>query len=632
MSEPLSDSKAEFAIGGLIAGRYQIISELGRGGMSVVYHCVEKMLDRPVAVKVFNLGDGDKNFVDRFQKEARAISLLNHPNIVKVYSSGLDGERPFIVMELLNGRPLEDVLKASPLTPAQFESIFSAVLDAVMFAHEKGIVHRDLKPANIMLPKSGDTIGGVVKILDFSLAKILTDSTEAAKTVGLAGTPYYMSPEQCRGAAADLRSDVYSLGCVMYECITRARPFEGDTSFKIMYGHMNEALPAFSERGNSGLYSKQVKELVKKCLEKEPSDRPQSIGDLRKAMAGLEIASSQPHGAAASQSFLSAKKLVPIAFAIVAILGLLLFKFLEPRSTKVPDEIKAKQPHSLKTTRERLDEASLLLTQKRYLEAEKEYLEIIKRCKATKNLKDLEVAYRDCGTCYIEMKRYEEGFQLFRKRLELTELAPPGSDSEGEFVASLAWAHHNAMDSKTAAKIGIDYINKHEKDVGSQHLVLIMCDHVATFLLNSKRNEEAVPYSKKALAIADSVAGWRLKNEAINSTRLYYMACLGSKSDMADAEKELTKTMNLVTNTKGEHCASRMVLMARSLNLMQHYDDAVKFLQKAKLELKDAPPRKKAAIATDIETLAAEIKASRAADMQKRQRLLRKKRKITSST
>ncbi|MBX9567988.1 MAG: serine/threonine protein kinase [Candidatus Obscuribacterales bacterium] len=274
-------SKAGLASGSLIAGRYEVIAELGRGGMSVVYLCVEKMLDRQVAVKLFNLLEGENYFLDRFQKEARAISALSHPNIVKVFASGIDGQHPYIVMEYLSGETLEDVLKLGPLMPDRFMSIFAVVCDAVIHAHEQQIIHRDLKPANIMLAKSGDTGSGAVKILDFSVAKILSDDPTMDKTIGLAGTPYYMSPEQCTGAPLDARSDVYSLGCLMYECITGIRPFEGDSSFKILYGHMHEPVPPFADHGHSKLYSKELKALIQKCLSKKPDDRPQHVAQVK---------------------------------------------------------------------------------------------------------------------------------------------------------------------------------------------------------------------------------------------------------------------------------------------------------------------------------------------------------------
>lgn len=617
----VSDASTErssglLSVGSLIAGRYEIVSEIGRGGMSVVFHCVEAMLDRHVAVKVFNFGEDESDFFERFQKEARAISSLTHPNIVRVFASGIDGRHPYIVMELLQGLTLEELLKQGPLEPSQFSSIFCSVIEAVAHAHAHNIVHRDLKPANIMLPEKNDTANGVVKILDFSVAKILDDHTGASKTVGLAGTPYYMSPEQCAGAAVDARSDIYSLGCLMYECITGSKPFEGDTAFKIMYGHTNEPAPPFGDKGNSRLYSASLKLEVLKCLSKKVEDRPQKALLLK---AFVDQCQASP-GRSSLGSFATAKFTVCVLLAVTALIAI--FFIFQPRKTNESSantfqtSAEVKPINRMRMIKDRLRDNRTLVTEGRLEEAAKEYSDIIRRCQAT-NKGELQEAYRDAAHCYVLLGRKEEAFALLRKRLAMPDEAPPGSEREAEFTNELAWAYYKANDFSKAIDICKKYIEAHESNPSSRLNMVSTYDSLASYLISAGRSKEAIPYAKTCLTICNTLPKGRTKTEAINSTRLYYMACSQAQVDMDDAEKELQATMKIVGDFKGAEAGFRMVAVAKLLGNIDRYKDGFHFLEEARKTSQLLPPFKKADLMVEIDAAKMEIEARRATQQAK---------------
>src|SRR2546428_2038207 len=220
----------------VLAGRYQIDSVLGQGGMAAVYRGTDQVLGRQVAVKV--LGDqfaGDVTFVTRFRREAQAAAALNHPNVVSVFDTGSDDGTHFIVMEYVQGKTLSHVIRDdAPLMPDRAVEIAESVAHALSFAHRAGIVHRDVKPGNIMLTPAGD-----VKVMDFGIARANT-SESLTQTATVLGTATYFSPEQAQGEAVDPRSDIYSLGVVMYEMLTAHPPFAGETPVAVAYKHVKE--------------------------------------------------------------------------------------------------------------------------------------------------------------------------------------------------------------------------------------------------------------------------------------------------------------------------------------------------------------------------------------------------------
>jgi tRNA A-37 threonylcarbamoyl transferase component Bud32/tetratricopeptide (TPR) repeat protein len=284
------------------SSRFEILGELGRGGISVVYRARDVLLDRMVAVKVLDRSlSQNEDSLRRFRVEARACSVLTHASIVQVLSFGVTPEgQPYLIMELLEGRTLEQELReAGVLSAGKFEEIFLPVMDALIYAHEKNIVHRDLKPGNIMISRIANE-ATQVKVLDFGIAKILEGegAAEAQATVGLVGSPFYMSPEQCAGGKIDQRSDIYSLACLMYESIAGKPPFCGDTPLETMYQHMKMSPPEPVEISGSLEIPRALFEVILCGLAKDPECRPANLTEFRaavlKALAGAQKLARAP--------------------------------------------------------------------------------------------------------------------------------------------------------------------------------------------------------------------------------------------------------------------------------------------------------------------------------------------------
>ena len=256
---------------------YEILDELGRGGMAIVFKAREKQLERDVAVKVlpFSLAF-DKEFVERFQREARTSAKLEHPGIIPIYRVGKSGRVIYFVMKFLRGKPLSSVLAArGTLPPGEIRLVLVQVARALAYAHKSGIVHRDIKPDNIMFDEHGQAV-----VTDFGIAKAASGGKLTGTGMSI-GTPHYMSPEQARAQSLDGRSDIYSLGVVAYQCLTGRVPFDGEDSFSIGYKHIMEEIPTppLETYDQRTLF-----EVVKRMMTKSPDDRFQSAEDLVQAL------------------------------------------------------------------------------------------------------------------------------------------------------------------------------------------------------------------------------------------------------------------------------------------------------------------------------------------------------------
>lgn len=289
----------------MVNDRYRLGDVIGTGGMSEVYRATDSLLGRDVAIKMLRPEMArDVNFRERFRKEAQNSGRLNHPNIVAVYDTGEADEDgmaiPYIVMELVHGRTLRDLVREDgQLSPREAAQVLIPVAHALQASHDAGIIHRDVKPANIMITNTGQ-----VKVMDFGIARALDDSTSAmTQTSAVIGTAQYLSPEQAQGKPADARSDVYALGCVLYEAVTGHAPFEGETPFAVAYQHVQEEPNAPSESLDPDSLTPteriNLDAVVLTSMAKDPMDRYQSAqefgADLERMSSGNVTRAAQMH-------------------------------------------------------------------------------------------------------------------------------------------------------------------------------------------------------------------------------------------------------------------------------------------------------------------------------------------------
>lgn len=276
-----------------LSNKYEILSVIGQGGMSVVYKARHRLTEQILAIKMLKGHlSHDKVQLQRFIQEARAMEKLDHPNIISARDVDYTGEgQPYLVMDFLEGRSLaESIAHEGKLAPMKAVQIFLQACDALQHAHNNGVVHRDIKPSNIILVDSD--AAPTVKIVDFGIAKLIKDNDSSApvltQTGEVFGSPAYMSPEQCLGHALDSRSDIYSLGCVMYETLSGKPPFSGGSALEIIQNHTREVAEPLSVEGCDKRLAKRLDEIVYRTMEKNPASRYQSAAQLKADLEELQ--------------------------------------------------------------------------------------------------------------------------------------------------------------------------------------------------------------------------------------------------------------------------------------------------------------------------------------------------------
>lgn len=304
--------------------RYDGVEELSSGGMGVIFRARDVILDKHVAIKLLMADALTPHAVIRFQREAKAASRFQHPNIMGVLDFGLTEEHePYLVMEYVEGVSLADALSRSGALPWQrIVSIVSQICDGMAHAHERSVVHRDLKPGNIMLTGAADG-SEQVKIVDFGIAKVEYGADEEGWSTdpgGLVGSPLYMSPEQARGEEVDFRSDIYSLGCIMYEMLCGHPPFREETPLKTIKAHLYQTPPPLECGTESSRQARDLAVIILDCLAKDPAKRPASMAALKERClsCGSEIAGVKegPVGASRASLILVASLLSIAAIAV----------------------------------------------------------------------------------------------------------------------------------------------------------------------------------------------------------------------------------------------------------------------------------------------------------------------------
>lgn len=431
--------------------------------MGMVVRAFDQELGRDVAIKVL-LFDGAREELaqERFMREAKALAVLNHPNVVRIFSAGLSGQgNPYNVMEFLEGESLSRRLERGSLSADEFYEVFTQVSSGLIHAHEHNIVHRDLKPSNIMICTGTDG-KSVYKLIDFGIARMDMSPERAARTLtrtnAVLGSPIYISPEQCRGERGDFRSDIYSLGVIMYECIDGKSPFHGDTAFETMYKHMSETCNRLDTH-TKGIPSKELASLIERCLEKNPSARPQNLGEIETELK--RIFSSDKNKIDLFAQKKHPKKELPAfswLYALAAVLVIFAAAYLFrgnflPSSDRVVQSEQSKLSHTIERMKSRINGSAAALSSKDKSLRESHLLELFDlgrtqlRSKNTVELTDAVRTYSEalqfCDSCQTEFAGQRAACLAYRGKARFL-LKDPGA-GEKDFDKAIKVAGEGAL-------------------------------------------------------------------------------------------------------------------------------------------------------------------------------------------
>lgn len=274
-----------------LVGRYKVLQRLGSGGTSTVYKASDLVLKRFVAVKLLRAGTRTQEQLVRLQREARAICQLQHPNIIDAFDFIVgDDNIPVLAMEFVDGVSLDEFVKQNgPLELDQAIAVCEQICSALNYAHEHNILHRDLKPANVIVQRTNPV---EIKIIDFGIAKLSDEDTSLTSAGVIVGTPSFISPEQANGETVDVRSDIYSLGCLMYKILTGRNPFRGATMMETLQAQIHEEAPTLEEGNGVREYSQELEDIIAKALKKDPGERFQTMSEFSNALNAIRPANN----------------------------------------------------------------------------------------------------------------------------------------------------------------------------------------------------------------------------------------------------------------------------------------------------------------------------------------------------
>lgn len=538
--------------GSVFAERFDLHSIIGQGAMAVVYKARDVLLDRFVALKILNVVGSQDIYLRRFKEEAKAGSRLVHPNIVQILNFGIaNGARPYIAMELIEGITLKQVFSEEKrFDNTRIAEVFLPVSAAIAYAHQNGVIHRDLKPENIMLGKNPDSGESFVKILDFGIAKIIDEESQASSrlTVGVAGTPHYMSPEQCRGELVAPSSDVYSLACILYEALSGSPPFSKESAYEQMYAHISVPAPRIVLSADQ-LVSQSVIDLVMNSLQKDGKLRPQSGLQFHD---GLQSALESKRYAKAAGTRLSYLRWV---FCV----GLLVFLFCsiyflsatQQKKMRVTAPVEQEiQKNSELRRHKRVGEVAKdsikkLMDEGSYVEAERTARQFLASKLASGNDKQVVTAYELLSNALFKQKRFEEAKSVLEqalqrfpsfasnRRIDLLILLSNLYKDNGDVEQSLSIRRKMLLDIETAS-------------IGNVHYTLA-CQYLwfGDMLREQGRDAEARSAYKKSLQNFDSSESLRRHSYAVTCAIAYYCLCKKAGEE-EQGEIELRKTCKML--------------------------------------------------------------------------------------
>jgi serine/threonine protein kinase/CheY-like chemotaxis protein len=298
----------ESIVGQTFANSYQIDAVLGKGGMGLVYKATHKTLDRVVAIKVLSGENISASSRKRFELEAKAMSLLDHPNLIKIYEFGLVNEStPYIVMEYVEGVSLKQLTNRHGALPMQaMLPVFIQICDALEHAHSQSIIHRDLKPTNVMISSNNCQ----AKLLDLGIVKFLNSGSQDIQLTladQIFGSPIYMSPEQATNAPLDFRTDIYSMACLMFEVLSGKYAYPGETFAEVLEAKLSNKAPKLTQRAPEIACPLDLEALILRMLEKSPANRPQSLAEVKQVLEKIQVETASSHNARTLSELLKAR-------------------------------------------------------------------------------------------------------------------------------------------------------------------------------------------------------------------------------------------------------------------------------------------------------------------------------------